>query len=92
MSVWLLLDRLHQRNGQTLSELYAQLEWRASNVSDWEVGSPWEHRRRTRPCAGWPAVLAALKSLLETGHVLPQARWEMHAELRAARLAANEAR
>jgi len=37
-------------------------------------------------------VLATLKSLLEAGHVLPQARWEMHAELRAARLAANEAR
>ena len=29
--------------------------------------------------AGWPAVLANLKSLLETGHVLPQAPWEMHA-------------
>jgi uncharacterized protein YndB with AHSA1/START domain/DNA-binding MarR family transcriptional regulator len=28
---------------------------------------------------GWPAVLANLKSLLETGHVLPQAPWEMHA-------------
>ena len=27
---------------------------------------------------GWPAVLANLKSLLETGHVLPQAPWEMH--------------
>lgn len=26
---------------------------------------------------GWPAVLANLKSLLETGHVLPQAPWEM---------------
>jgi uncharacterized protein YndB with AHSA1/START domain len=37
--------------------------------------------------AGWPAVLANLKSLLETGQVLPQAPWEMHAELRAARLA-----
>jgi hypothetical protein len=31
---------------------------------------------------GWAAVLANLKSLLETGHVLPQAPWEMHAELR----------
>jgi uncharacterized protein YndB with AHSA1/START domain/DNA-binding transcriptional ArsR family regulator len=31
--------------------------------------------------AGWPAVLANLKSLLETGHVLPQAPWEMHAEV-----------
>jgi hypothetical protein len=26
---------------------------------------------------GWPAVLASLKSLLETGEVLPQAPWEM---------------
>lgn len=26
---------------------------------------------------GWPAVCANLKSLLETGHVLPQAPWEM---------------
>ena len=30
--------------------------------------------------AGWPAVFANLKSLLETGHVLPRAPWEMHAE------------
>jgi uncharacterized protein YndB with AHSA1/START domain len=28
---------------------------------------------------GWPAVMANLKSLLETGHVLPQPPWEMHA-------------
>ncbi|WP_239164664.1 ArsR/SmtB family transcription factor [Actinoplanes palleronii] len=35
--------------------------------------------------AGWPAVLANLKSLLETGHVLPQAPWEMHTALRAGR-------
>ncbi|MET9503475.1 SRPBCC family protein [Streptomyces sp. NPDC006622] len=27
---------------------------------------------------GWPAVLANLKSLLETGEVLPQAPWEMN--------------
>ena len=27
--------------------------------------------------AGWPAVLANLKSMLETGEVLPQAPWEM---------------
>jgi uncharacterized protein YndB with AHSA1/START domain/DNA-binding transcriptional ArsR family regulator len=40
--------------------------------------------------AGWPAVLANLKSLLETGHVLPQAPWEMHAELRAAQMARND--
>ena len=26
---------------------------------------------------GWPAVLANLKSLLETGDVLPQAPWEI---------------
>jgi uncharacterized protein YndB with AHSA1/START domain/DNA-binding transcriptional ArsR family regulator len=29
---------------------------------------------------GWPAVLSNLKSLLETGRVLPQAPWEMDAE------------
>ena len=40
--------------------------------------------------AGWPAVFANLKSLLETGHVLPQAPWEMHADLRAAQLARND--
>jgi uncharacterized protein YndB with AHSA1/START domain len=39
---------------------------------------------------GWPAVLANLKSLLETGHTLPQPPWEMHAELRAAQLARND--
>jgi uncharacterized protein YndB with AHSA1/START domain/DNA-binding transcriptional ArsR family regulator len=33
--------------------------------------------------AGWAAVLSNLKSLLETGDVLPQAPWEMHADLRA---------
>jgi Activator of Hsp90 ATPase homolog 1-like protein len=32
--------------------------------------------------AGWPAVLANLKSLLETGQVLPQSPWEMHAAQR----------
>jgi len=42
--------------------------------------------------AGWPAVFANLKSLLETGHVLPQAPWEMHAELRAAQMARNDPR
>ncbi|MGH9243448.1 MAG: ArsR/SmtB family transcription factor [Acidimicrobiales bacterium] len=131
--------------------------WGHSNVSDWEVGSRWEHRRTdgsgvadvvgtvleaappTRlvitfggpgderddersivafdiephgqivrltvtqenfadqadyeACAaGWPAVLANLKSRLETGHVLPQAPWEMHAELRAAQMAMNDPR
>jgi len=39
---------------------------------------------------GWPAVFANLKSLLETGHVLPQAPWEMHAQLRAEQLAKND--
>jgi uncharacterized protein YndB with AHSA1/START domain len=29
--------------------------------------------------AGWSAVLSNLKSLLETGHPLPQAPWEAHA-------------
>ncbi len=131
--------------------------WGHSNVSDWQPGSTWEHRRvdgsgiadvvgtvlestpprrltvtfdapgQTPPggpskvtfdiepyheivrltvthvnlpdddalnvvSAGWPAVCANLKSLLETGHVLPRAPWEMHAELRAAQMARNEAR
>ncbi|MFC6085445.1 ArsR/SmtB family transcription factor [Sphaerisporangium aureirubrum] len=117
--------------------------WGHANVSDWQPGSPWEHRRvdgsgvvdvagrvvETEPptrlvitfddapatepprepsvvtflvephqdivrltvtheklanlemlggiSQGWPAVLANLKSLLETGEVLPQAPWEM---------------
>jgi uncharacterized protein YndB with AHSA1/START domain len=42
--------------------------------------------------AGWPAVMANLKSLLETGNVLPQAPWEMYAELRAAQMARNDSR
>lgn len=129
--------------------------WGHSNVSTWEVGAPWEHRRtdgseiadvagsllecdpprrlvltfgpadddarrsrvsftiepheqivrltvthedlpsradRDAAAAGWPAVLANLKSLLETGHVLPQAPWEMHAELRDAQLARQDPR
>jgi uncharacterized protein YndB with AHSA1/START domain/DNA-binding transcriptional ArsR family regulator len=128
----------------TDAELTAEF-WGHSNVSDWQVGSGWEHRRvdgsgvvdvsgtvlESEPprrlrltfgdpgmidptvvtfdiepfhdivrltvthenlpdeaalraiSAGWPAVFANLKSLLETGHVLPQAPWEMHAELRA---------
>lgn len=129
--------------------------WGHSNVSDWKVGSTWEHRRvdgsgvvdvagtvleavppsrlvvtfdapgdpppggpttvtfTIEPyhqivrltvthenladdaaleavSAGWPAVFANLKSLLETGHVLPQAPWEMHAELRAAQMARDD--
>lgn len=117
--------------------------WGHANVSDWQPGSGWEHRRAdgsgkidvvghvlaTEPptrlvitfddvpdgesprepsvvtfliephqdivrltvtherlpnqemlggiSAGWPAVLANLKSMLETGEVLPQAPWEM---------------
>jgi uncharacterized protein YndB with AHSA1/START domain len=39
---------------------------------------------------GWSAVLANLKSLLETGHVLPQAPWEMHTGLRATQMAKND--
>jgi uncharacterized protein YndB with AHSA1/START domain len=34
---------------------------------------------RRQVAAGWPAVCANLKSLLETGEVLPRAPWEMHA-------------
>jgi len=129
--------------------------WGHSNVSDWQAGSPWEHRRvdgsdiadvvgtvlESRPptrlvmtfdapgdepaggpttvtfhiepyrdivrltvthenladpdalhivSIGWPAVLANLKSLLETGHPLPQAPWEMHADLRDAQMARND--
>jgi uncharacterized protein YndB with AHSA1/START domain/DNA-binding transcriptional ArsR family regulator len=129
--------------------------WGHSNVSDWQPGSGWEHRRTdgsgiadvvgtvlaAEPprrlvltfdapgevppqgpsqvtfdiepyheivrltvthenlagdaaleaiSAGWPAVCANLKSLLETGHVLPRAPWEMHAELRAAQQARND--
>ncbi|WP_200182804.1 ArsR/SmtB family transcription factor [Tomitella biformata] len=117
--------------------------WGHANISDWQPGSPWEHRRVDGSGAvdvvgsvleaepptrlvitfddspesstpggpsvvtflvephldiirltvthenlpnsemlsgisqGWPAVLANLKSLLETGEVLPQAPWEM---------------
>lgn len=131
--------------------------WGHSNISDWQVGSSWEHRRTdgsgiadivgtvlesvpprllvmtfdppgeeppegpskvtfeiepyheiVRLTAshenladedavhvaslGWAAVMANLKSLLETGHVLPQAPWEMHADLRAAQMAKNDSR
>jgi uncharacterized protein YndB with AHSA1/START domain/DNA-binding transcriptional ArsR family regulator len=143
-------------NALTDAELSAQY-WGHSNVSDWEPGSAWEHRRtdgsgiadvvgtvlesvpperlvmtfagpdeqpaagpsrvtfsiepheeivrltvihenladqaeHDAAAAGWPAVLANLKSLLETGHTLPQAPWEMHAELRAEQMARNDAR
>ncbi len=131
--------------------------WGHSNVSDWHVGSQWEHRRvdgsdvadvigtvlesipprrltmtfeaagETSPegpskvtfqiepyhdivrltvthenladhqavvdvSLGWPAVCANLKSLLETGHVLPQAPWEMHAHVRAEHVARTDPR
>ena len=129
--------------------------WGHSNVSEWHVGSSWEHRRLDSSgvadvigtvlesvplhrlsmtfdapgatpsegpskvtfdiepyheivrltvmhenladdddleavSAGWSAVFANLKSLLEVGHVLPRAPWEMHAELRAAQMARND--
>ena len=117
--------------------------WGHSNVSDWQVGSAWEHQRtdgtgiadvvgtvvesakptrlvstwalpggqgpdgdasrvtfdiepygeivrltvtpenladqaeRDVAAAGWAAVMSNLKSLIETGHVLPQRPWEM---------------
>jgi uncharacterized protein YndB with AHSA1/START domain/DNA-binding transcriptional ArsR family regulator len=38
---------------------------------------------------GWPAMCANLKSLLETGHTMPQAPWEMHAATRDAQMARN---
>jgi uncharacterized protein YndB with AHSA1/START domain/DNA-binding transcriptional ArsR family regulator len=130
--------------------------WGHSNISDWQQGSQWEHRRTdgsgivdvtgrvleavppqrlvitfeepsessAQPTKvtfniepyheivrlivtheglpdedalhaaslGWSAVLANLKSLLETGHVLPQAPWEMHAELRTTQMAKNDPR
>lgn len=44
---------------------------------------------REAVAVGWPAVLANLKSLLETGDVLPQAPWEMQAGLRGSRTVAD---
>ena len=145
-----------ERVWQALTDADLSAEyWGHSNVSDWQPGSRWEHRRvdgsgiadvagtvlaatpprrltmtfdapgETPPggpstvtfdiepyheivrltvthvnlpddealsavSAGWPAVCANLKSLLETGHVLPRAPWEMHAELRAAQMARND--
>jgi uncharacterized protein YndB with AHSA1/START domain/DNA-binding transcriptional ArsR family regulator len=126
--------------------------WGHSNISDWQVGSSWEHRRvdgsyiadvigtvlesvpprrlamtfdgpgeppasgpsrvtfEIEPhheivrltvthdnladqtaldaiSTGWPAVVANLKSLLETGRVLSRPPWEMHADLREAQMA-----
>ena len=125
----------------TDADLTAQY-WGHSNVSDWEVGSRWEHQRtdgskiadvvgtiiessppqrlvstwvlpgaeetdrtsrvtfemepfgdivrltvthesladeaeRDEAARGWAAVMANLKTLIETGHVLPQRPWEM---------------
>ena len=119
----------------TDADLTAQY-WGHSNVSDWQVGSTWEHRRtdgtrtadvvkrtptrlvttwampgedqaspsrvtfdiepygeivrltvthedladdaeRDEAAAGWSAVLSNLKSLVETGHALPQTPWDM---------------
>jgi uncharacterized protein YndB with AHSA1/START domain/DNA-binding transcriptional ArsR family regulator len=129
---------------QALTDAYLTARyWGHANVSDWQPGSTWEHRRtdgsgavdvigrvlETEPptrlvitfddapdpelprepsivtflvephhdivrltvthenlanlemhdgiSRGWPAVLANLKSLLETGDVLPQAPWDM---------------
>ena len=109
--------------------------WGHANVSDWQVGSRWEHVRtdgsgiadvtgevlesdpprrlvttwepsrvtfeieqfhdivkltvthedlvdetdRAESALGWPAVLANLKTLLETGRKMSQAPWKMHA-------------
>ena len=39
---------------------------------------------------GWSAVASNLKSLLETGKVLPQAPWDMHAEVRDRPLGARD--
>jgi hypothetical protein len=39
---------------------------------------------------GWPAVMANLKSLLETGDVLPQAPWEWASGSRDPQMARND--
>jgi uncharacterized protein YndB with AHSA1/START domain/DNA-binding transcriptional ArsR family regulator len=140
----------------TDSDLTAEY-WGHSNVSDWELGSRWEHQRTDgsgiadvvgtvleaaspsrlvmtfggpgaetadgpsqvtftiepneeivrltvthenladqaeydAASAGWPAVVANLKSLIETGRALPQAPWEMHAEPRSTQMAQNDPR
>ena len=41
---------------------------------------------------GWSSVCANLKTLLETGDVMPQAPWEMHAALRDETMARNDPR
>jgi uncharacterized protein YndB with AHSA1/START domain/DNA-binding transcriptional ArsR family regulator len=152
------IQRTAERVWHALTDADLSAEyWGHSNVSEWEPGSSWEHRRTDgsgiadvvgtvleavpperlvmtfagpneqraagpsrvtftiepyeeivrltvthenladraeydAAAAGWPAVVANLKSLIETGHVLPQAPWEMHAEPRAARMAQNDPR
>lgn len=137
------IESTPERTWQALTDADLTAEyWGHSNVSDWQAGSRWEHRRtdgsgiadvvgtvleslaptrlvttwatpgaepadgtervtfdiepyggivrltvthenladeaeRDASAAGWPAVLSNLKSLLETGHVLPQTPWEM---------------
>jgi uncharacterized protein YndB with AHSA1/START domain/DNA-binding transcriptional ArsR family regulator len=129
--------------------------WGHSNVSTWEPGARWEHRRidgsgvadvvgtvlevepprrlaitfeapdgshdptrvtftiepyaeivrltvthegitdpldREAAMLGWASVCANLKTLLETGDVMPQAPWEMHAALRDEMMARNDPR
>ena len=36
-----------------------------------------DEAERDAAASGWAAVLSNLKSLIETGHALPQAPWEM---------------
>jgi uncharacterized protein YndB with AHSA1/START domain len=133
----------------TDAELTGQY-WGHSNISDWQVGSTWEHVRadgsntvdgtgtvlevsehkrlrmtfptdgpsevtfdiesyrdiaqltvtheklasegdRNAVAGGWPAVLSNLKTLLETGKVMPQGPWEMLSALKAAADTAPEA-
>lgn len=128
------------------SETLTARFWGHSNVSDWAVGSRWEHVRsdgsgvadvvgrvvesvrphrlamtfgdpdettapvpvvsmtietfhdivkltvvhehiptdddRAAAALGWSSVFANLKTLLETGHTLPQSPWEMHTDVR----------
>jgi uncharacterized protein YndB with AHSA1/START domain/DNA-binding transcriptional ArsR family regulator len=129
--------------------------WGHSNVSTWEPGARWEHRRvdgsgiadvvgtvrevdpprrlvltfeapdgtqppsqvtftieehadivrltvtheglvdaadREAAMLGWSSVFANLKTLLETGDVMPQPPWEMHAAMREALMARNDPR
>jgi gentisate 1,2-dioxygenase len=39
---------------------------------------------------GWPTVFANLKTLLETGDVLPTPPWEFHADERSAQMARHD--